>query len=117
MLREVAYEKGVDEQTYNRAMDLRKMAQGKSVVRQPWPGAVRGGGGCRQRWPRRRAWQLLQAPASAEAATTAAGFYISGAGYGHGVGMSQYGALGFAQHGYGYRAILSHYYRDTSCRG
>jgi fumarate hydratase class II len=28
MLREVAYEKGVDEQTYNRAMDLRKMAQG-----------------------------------------------------------------------------------------
>jgi len=28
MLREVAYEKGVDEETYNRAMDLRKMAQG-----------------------------------------------------------------------------------------
>ncbi len=28
LLREVAYEKGVDEETYNRAMDLRKMAQG-----------------------------------------------------------------------------------------
>ncbi len=28
MLREVAYEKGVDEETYNEAMDLRKMAQG-----------------------------------------------------------------------------------------
>jgi len=28
MLRDVAYEKGVDEDTYNRAMDLRKMAQG-----------------------------------------------------------------------------------------
>jgi fumarate hydratase class II len=28
LLREVAYEKGVDEDTYNRAMDLRKMAQG-----------------------------------------------------------------------------------------
>ena len=27
-LREVAYEKGVDEDTYNKAMDLRKMAQG-----------------------------------------------------------------------------------------
>src|SRR5205823_2329412 len=27
MLREVAYEKGVDEETYERAMDLRKMAQ------------------------------------------------------------------------------------------
>ncbi len=28
MLREVAYEHGVDEDTYNQAMDLRKMAQG-----------------------------------------------------------------------------------------
>jgi fumarate hydratase, class II len=28
MLREVAYEKGVDEETYEKAMDLRKMAQG-----------------------------------------------------------------------------------------
>jgi fumarate hydratase, class II len=28
LLREVAYEQGVDEQTYNKAMDLRKMAQG-----------------------------------------------------------------------------------------
>ncbi len=36
-----------------------------------------------------------------------------GAGYGHGVGMSQYGALGFAQHGFGYRDILGHYYRGT----
>ncbi|MGH2889290.1 MAG: class II fumarate hydratase [Solirubrobacteraceae bacterium] len=30
MLREVAYEKGVDEDTYNRAMDLRKMARGNT---------------------------------------------------------------------------------------
>jgi fumarate hydratase, class II len=30
-LREVAYEKGVDEETYNRAMDLRKMAQGNLI--------------------------------------------------------------------------------------
>ncbi len=28
LLREVAYEKGVDQETYNKAMDLRKMAQG-----------------------------------------------------------------------------------------
>ena len=28
LLREVAYEMGVDEDTYNEAMDLRKMAQG-----------------------------------------------------------------------------------------
>jgi fumarate hydratase class II len=30
MLREVAYEKGVDEDTYNRAMDLREMARGNT---------------------------------------------------------------------------------------
>jgi len=30
MLREVAYEKGVDEQTYNKAMDLRAMARGNT---------------------------------------------------------------------------------------
>lgn len=39
---------------------------------------------------------------------------ISGAGDGHGVGMSQDGALGFAQHGYDYQAILSHYYTGTA---
>ncbi len=31
-------------------------------------------------------------------------------GYGHGVGMSQYGANGMAKEGYNYREILSHYY-------
>jgi fumarate hydratase class II len=30
MLREVAYEKGVDEDTYNKAMDLREMARGNT---------------------------------------------------------------------------------------
>jgi stage II sporulation protein D len=39
---------------------------------------------------------------------------IAGAGDGHGVGMSQDGALGFAQHGYGYQAILAHYYTGTA---
>lgn len=31
-------------------------------------------------------------------------------GYGHGVGMSQYGAIGMARHGYNYAQILGHYY-------
>jgi stage II sporulation protein D len=31
-------------------------------------------------------------------------------GYGHGVGMCQYGARGLAEHGYDYRTILKHYY-------
>ena len=35
---------------------------------------------------------------------------ISGRGYGHGVGMSQYGALGMAKEGYTYEEILKHYY-------
>jgi stage II sporulation protein D len=33
-----------------------------------------------------------------------------GGGFGHGVGMSQYGALGLAQRGYDYRQILEHFY-------
>jgi stage II sporulation protein D len=33
-----------------------------------------------------------------------------GGGLGHGVGMSQYGALGLARQGYGYRQILAHFY-------
>jgi stage II sporulation protein D len=32
-------------------------------------------------------------------------------GYGHGVGMSQYGAQGMAQQGYGYSEILQYYYK------
>jgi len=31
-------------------------------------------------------------------------------GFGHGVGMSQYGAQGLAQQGYSFREILHHYY-------
>lgn len=34
-------------------------------------------------------------------------------GYGHGVGMSQYGANQMAKEGKGYKEILSHYYTDT----
>jgi stage II sporulation protein D len=38
---------------------------------------------------------------------------ISGKGWGHGVGMGQWGARGFALRGVGYREILAHYYRGT----
>jgi len=38
---------------------------------------------------------------------------VDGHGFGHGVGMSQYGAYGYAQHGKGYRFILGHYYAGT----
>jgi stage II sporulation protein D len=35
---------------------------------------------------------------------------LTGRGYGHGIGMSQYGAYGYALHGFMYQAILQHYY-------
>jgi stage II sporulation protein D len=35
---------------------------------------------------------------------------IMGSGYGHGIGMSQYGASGMAQQGYNYQDILQYYY-------
>jgi SpoIID/LytB domain protein len=56
------------------------------------------------------ALMLLLAPA-AEAATRQ---IIRGAGFGHGIGMSQYGAYGYARHGVGYDRILAHYYPGTT---
>ena len=41
-------------------------------------------------------------------------FVFAGHGYGHGIGMSQYGALGYAQHGFTYSQILAHYYPGTT---
>lgn len=38
---------------------------------------------------------------------------ITSDGYGHGVGMSQYGADGMAKEGYDYKEILTHYYTGT----
>jgi stage II sporulation protein D len=52
---------------------------------------------------------LASAPASAASRLT-----IRGAGFGHGVGMSQYGAYGFAKQGTGYAEILAHYYQGTA---
>jgi len=37
-------------------------------------------------------------------------------GYGHGVGMSQYGALGMAKEGYNYKEILTYYYTGTKIK-
>ena len=41
---------------------------------------------------------------------------ITTVGYGHGVGMSQYGALGMAKKGYNYKDILKHYYSNTAIK-
>ncbi len=41
---------------------------------------------------------------------------LPGHGYGHGVGMSQYGAYGQAKDGRSYRQILRHYYKGVEVR-
>ena len=53
----------------------------------------------------------LLAPAAAEAASVVV---VRGAGFGHGIGMSQYGAYGYAKKGVKWQAILAHYYTGTS---
>jgi len=47
------------------------------------------------------------------AGASGARWLVKGHGWGHGVGMSQYGAYGLAEHGRGYRRILHHYYAHT----
>ena len=37
-------------------------------------------------------------------------------GYGHGVGLSQRGALGYSAAGWGYHQILTHYYKGVTIR-
>ena len=49
-------------------------------------------------------------PATAGAAVR---HVFRGAGFGHGIGMSQYGAYGYALEGAKYRGILAHYYKGT----
>jgi stage II sporulation protein D len=39
---------------------------------------------------------------------------VTGHGWGHGVGMSQWGAYGYALHGWKYKRILFHYYPGTT---
>jgi len=51
----------------------------------------------------------LAAPAQASVS-----WLVRGHGFGHGVGVSQYGAYGYAKHGKGYRFILAHYYTGTT---
>jgi stage II sporulation protein D len=51
--------------------------------------------------------------ACAPSAHAASRLVIRGAGFGHGIGMSQYGAYGLALQGVGYQAILARYYTGT----
>ena len=46
-------------------------------------------------------------------ANAASSFRFYGSGYGHGIGMSQWGAYGLAQMGWTHQQILRHFYRGT----
>ena len=50
----------------------------------------------------------------ASTAQASVSWVVRGHGFGHGVGVSQYGAYGFALHGKDYRFILAHYYQGSA---
>jgi stage II sporulation protein D len=63
--------------------------------------------------PSRSAHAARAVKAAAKQASAASTLYIQGGGFGHGIGMSQYGAYGYALHGWTYQQILAHYYTGT----
>ncbi|RMH59307.1 MAG: SpoIID/LytB domain-containing protein [Candidatus Hydrogenedentota bacterium] len=50
----------------------------------------------------------------ADIVPTKTGWLISGNGFGHGVGLCQWGAMGRAEAGFNYREILKHYFPNSS---
>jgi SpoIID/LytB domain protein len=56
---------------------------------------------------------VLLAVAPSSPGQAAEDFTFYGAGWGHGLGMSQYGAYGLSMDGWGYKRILRHFYRGT----
>ena len=59
--------------------------------------------------------EKLQQDAGSAAASTDT-FTITGSGWGHNVGMSQWGAVAMAEQGFGYREILEFYYTGIEIR-
>jgi stage II sporulation protein D len=54
------------------------------------------------------------AGAGATPASASVSWVVHGHGFGHGVGMSAYGAYGYALHGKSYQFILGHYFTGTT---
>jgi SpoIID/LytB domain protein len=69
---------------------------------------------CNSRRISRTVLCTLAAMALSVAPAAASTLVVEGAGDGHGVGMSQDGALGYAQHGWTDAEILAHYYTGTT---
>ena len=53
---------------------------------------------------------LLLLPVAPSSAKT---WVVKGGGFGHGVGMSAWGAYGYGKHDWGYKRIIGHYYRKV----
>jgi SpoIID/LytB domain protein len=53
-------------------------------------------------------------PFASPGASAASNFTFYGSGYGHGIGMSQWGAYGLAQMGWTHQRILTHFYQGTA---
>jgi stage II sporulation protein D len=57
---------------------------------------------------------VLMLLAAASSTNASVNWVVRGHGFGHGVGVSQYGAYGYALHGKDYRFILAHYYQGST---
>ncbi|EFM09327.1 SpoIID/LytB domain protein [Paenibacillus curdlanolyticus YK9] len=76
---------------------------------------VRGADGASK--PASANYYIMNGSGEVRAATRDPQFRFYGYGNGHGVGLSQYGALGLAQLGYDYAYILQYYYKDITIEG
>lgn len=57
---------------------------------------------------------VMDGSGNLRAGTTSPEFIFSGKGYGHGLGLSQWGARGLAEQGYDYQYILQYYYKNVT---
>src|SRR4051794_5339084 len=56
---------------------------------------------------------LVLALCGTASAASSSSWTIRGAGFGHGIGLSQYGAYGYAAHGSDWKSIALHYFKGT----
>ena len=92
-----------------------KPASGRSRIDRIMASVVRQPSGLRRQPRRQLTASTPDLLGGAARSRPAAGrqLLVRGQGYGHGVGMSQWGAHGLAERGADFRAILSHYYRGA----
>ncbi len=58
--------------------------------------------------------QMGNVASAGNVASVPRGFQVTGRGFGHGLGMSQWGAHGMAQQGMNYQQIVTHYYTGAT---